>query len=241
MPGNMGGWATGGTSLKVVSKDYLWQLPPTSESVSRLVNFTDAVVAIAITLLVLPLTEIEAPGPGESVWQVMRENSDTIWSFVLSFVITLAFWRRHHRMFDGLRSFDGPLLWLNGAWLLGIVFLQFPTNMLGHAGPDGGIITLYCLTLVTLALLNLLVWFYLRSHPALMPPERLVAGNQIVWGAATVVWLLLVAIVGIFAPESAMWLMLGLLALGWVELGIRRRQVSNATATTEDPPPAARS
>lgn len=218
-----------------MSKDYRWQLPPTSESVSRLVNFSDAVVAIAVTLLVLPLTEIEAPEPGETVWHVMAENSATIWSFVLSFVITLAFWRRHHRLFDGLRSFDGMLMWLNGAWLLGIVFLQFPTNMLGHAGPEGGIISLYSLTLFALTALHIAVWFHLRRHPELLASERLVTGEQMAWGAATAGWLLLVAIVGLFAPDTALWLLLGLVVLGWLQLGFDRRRAPRPTEESAAP------
>ena len=48
---------SGGT-LTPMSRDFEWNQPPTAESVSRLVNFTDAVAGIALTLLVLPLLEL---------------------------------------------------------------------------------------------------------------------------------------------------------------------------------------
>jgi uncharacterized membrane protein len=218
-----------------VSRDYQWERPPTPESVSRLMNFTDGIVAIAVTLLVLPLTDIAPPAAGESVWVVMSRNDRAIFSFLLSFAITLAFWRRHHRLFDGLRSFDQTLVALDGLWLMGVVFLQFPTNMLGHSGPQGGVISLYALTLAAIALLNIGIWVYLRTRPALLPPERLVSRDSIGWGAATAVWLIVVTIVGLTAPNAALWLMLGLLVLGLLEWLDRSRRARSTTTARSAP------
>ena len=52
-------------------------------SFDRLVNFTDAVVAIGITLQLLPIIDVAAPMSGDSVWDVVTANSGQLVAFVL--------------------------------------------------------------------------------------------------------------------------------------------------------------
>ena len=191
-----------------MSKDLMWDQPPTAESVSRLVNFSDAVVAIAITLLVLPLVDIEPPSGGESVWDVMHENSGSFLAFGLSFVITLLYWRRHHRMFDGLMSFTPALLALNGVWLALVVFLQFPTEMLGRSEAPGTA-TLYLLTLAAITASGLAILWYLFRHPDLVEEDRLPSRSQALWAGITAVYMLLLALVGLWDSSVALFGLFG--------------------------------
>lgn len=200
-----------------MAKDFAWRQPPTEESVSRLVNFTDAVAGIAVTLLILPLLEIEPPEDGQTMWSVMSANSGLILAFLLSFVITLGYWRRHHRLMDGLQSFTPLLVAFNGAWLLALVFLQFPSEFLGRVGPEGGILTVYAGTLAAITWIGVVMAIYLRSKPDLLPPERRVEDVQIRWAAITGGYLTLTALVGLVAPEVGLWGLLGLIPLGWLE------------------------
>ena len=55
-------------------------------SFDRMINFTDAVVAIAITLQLLPLMDIKGPGDGASMWSVLLDNSSQLFAFLLSFL-----------------------------------------------------------------------------------------------------------------------------------------------------------
>lgn len=210
-----------------MSRDYEWSRTPSPESVSRLVNFTDAVVGIAVTLLVLPVVDIEPPEPGESLWTVMAENRGTLLSFVLSFVITLMFWRRHHRMFDGMQAFSRLLLFLNGTWLLALVFLQFPTEMLGHVGPADGIFTVYALTLAVLSWLGLIMIWEVRRTEGIVPRERQVSLFQVKWSTVTSGYLTILALLSIWWPQQALWLMLGLAVIGWAESWALRRRRHN--------------
>jgi uncharacterized membrane protein len=104
----------------------------------RLVTFTDAVVAIAITLLVLPLVD----AVGESVAarvrpvEVITENQPQIYSFLLSFAVIARLWVVHRRMFEKVVADSTPLLFWSMAWLLTIVVLPFPTEMIGGYGDD---------------------------------------------------------------------------------------------------------
>lgn len=215
-----------------MSRDFEWNQPPTAESVSRLVNFTDAVAGIALTLLVLPLLELEPP-EHETIWEFMRANNGVLLAFALSFVITLMFWRRHHRMFDGLESFDAPLVALNGIWLFALVFLQFPTEVLGRVGGRGGIGTLYIGTLAVLTWLGVIIVIYLRRNPDLMPAERAVPKLAAIWTAITASYLTVAALVALVAPNGALWMLLGLVVLGWGE-SFQRRRAGEAAQAQQD-------
>lgn len=196
----------------------VWQ--PESETVSRLLNFSDAIVAIAVTLLVLPLIDIEPPGAGETVWQVIADNAGQFYAFFLSFVITLVYWRRHHRMFDGLTAFTPNLLLLNTAWLLLIVLFQFPTRMVGDS-PDtsNGSATLYLLYLATVGFTTMALAAYLGRHPELRAPSAAPVGSRthFLWGIATNAWILLAALASIWMGGNALWLLLGLFVIGRLE------------------------
>lgn len=95
----------------------------------RLAFFTDAVVAIAITLLAL---ELKAP-EGDSWAQVrisIGERSSEYLAFGITFVVIAAAWAGHHRMFRYVTRADGRLLLLNLGWLLMIVVAPFVTRMI---------------------------------------------------------------------------------------------------------------
>jgi uncharacterized membrane protein len=114
-------------------------------SLERLVMFTDAVVAIAITLLVLPLVDAvghvgQAQVPSV---EVITDNQPQIYSFLLSFAVIARLWVVHRRLFDAADADSRGLLFWNMAWLLTIVVLPFPTGMIGVYGDDRFTATLY--------------------------------------------------------------------------------------------------
>jgi len=98
----------------------------------RLTFFSDAVVAIAITLLAL-----ELPVPhGDTTSEVLHELADGRWdylAFVISFAVIGAHWQAHHRMFRWLRRLGGRVLRLNMLWLMVMVLTPFVTRLLTEA------------------------------------------------------------------------------------------------------------
>ena len=68
--------------------------PVQRRSFDRLINFTDAVVAIAITLQLLPLVDIKATD-GESIWKLISDNSSQIFVFWFTFLILSVLWLKH--------------------------------------------------------------------------------------------------------------------------------------------------
>ncbi|MFE3226987.1 TMEM175 family protein [Nocardia sp. NPDC059228] len=89
---------------------------------ARLVLFSDAVIAIAVTLLVL---EIRVP-PGA---QDLLHGLITLWQSYLAYVVTFMLigqiWVNHHVMFDQIRRVDRVVLFLNTVLLMDIAFLPF--------------------------------------------------------------------------------------------------------------------
>lgn len=93
----------------------------------RLAFFTDAVVAIAITLLALELQVPEGDSWGEVRESIGRLSNEYI-AFLISFVIIAAAWTGHHAMFRYVTRSDGRLMLLNIGWLLMIVVAPFVTR-----------------------------------------------------------------------------------------------------------------
>lgn len=97
--------------------------------VERIAFFSDAVFAIAITLLVLEIKvpHIE-PGSGEAgAVRALLQEGLKILGFFLSFVVVGTYWAAHHRLFRWVKSYDRQLVWRDLWLLLGVSFIPFPT------------------------------------------------------------------------------------------------------------------
>lgn len=132
--------------------------------------FIDAVVAIAMTLLILPLMEsISDASDAESsaaVW--FAEHQWQLVSFVVSFVIIAMFWINHHRVFARVERVTAAFLWICMAWLLTIVWLPVATAMSGRMeGDDPLVKTVYIGSMVLTSVVVLWQRLYLRAHPGL--------------------------------------------------------------------------
>jgi uncharacterized membrane protein len=103
---------------------------------NRFLTFIDAIVAIAITLLVLPLVDIVGPqDDGGSVADLLSKNTPLIGAFFLSFLVIARLWLAQHRLLRHVVDANVHLTTLLMAWTLTIVFLPFPTALV--AGPRG--------------------------------------------------------------------------------------------------------
>jgi uncharacterized membrane protein len=128
--------------------------------------FTDAAVAIALTLLVLPLVEAAA-----DEHLVLADHVAAFGMFVLSFFVVAVYWRIHHVLFDMLQRFDETLLTLNTCWLLGVVLLPVPTALLVNESVDGTTATLiYLVNLLFVGLMGLAMARWIVRHPGLARP-----------------------------------------------------------------------
>jgi uncharacterized membrane protein len=97
--------------------------------VDRLTLFSDAVVAIAITLLAIDLP-LPAGHSVSEFWASVQHNSGHYAAFCISFVTIAAAWSHHHDVFGYARTTDSRLRTLNFAWLFTIVLNPFATRLL---------------------------------------------------------------------------------------------------------------
>lgn len=124
-------------------------VPTTDRGLDRLVNFSDAVVAIAITLIILPLVDTAQEYGGEPITEFLGANATGLAAAALSFVVIASFWRDHHRLFERTTGYSRALVSLNFVWLAGIVFLPLPTVLIVDAsGEDRGAAMLYIGTML---------------------------------------------------------------------------------------------
>ena len=107
-----------------------------STTTGRLEAFSDGVIAIAITLLVL---EISVPhADAGDLGDALLDQWPSYAAFGLSFVVIGIMWVSHHSMFERIAAVDRRLLFLNLLLLLGIGFLPFPTALLAEYVREGG-------------------------------------------------------------------------------------------------------
>lgn len=189
----------------------------TQRGLDRLNNFSDAVVAIAATLLVLPLVDSAASIGDRSVGAFLGDVRQQIFAFVLSFVVIYRFWSIHHRAYSRLVGYSGPLVAVNCLWLLSIVFLPFPTELLGLASTvDRAVIVLYigtmCVTAVTLLLAQ---WISVRQPGLLSQRGR--DDTPLAVGAVNTGLLLLALVVAVALPAIGLYALLLLLIATPVE------------------------
>jgi uncharacterized membrane protein len=128
-----------------------------ASGLERLVFFSDAVLAIVITLLVLPLAaEVDLPEAGGGLAHQVWALWPKMLSFVISFLVIGQYWISHHRLFVLVRRYDQRLLWLNLVFLLTVTFMPFPTALVGaQSRPQDHFAAVFYAASVTLAGLTL--------------------------------------------------------------------------------------
>lgn len=187
----------------------------TERGFDRLVNFSDAVVAIAITLLVLPLTEVAGDAGKEPVSKLLAENQPTIMAFLISFVLVANYWLVHHRMFEYIDGYDGVLTWLNMVWLLLIILLPFSTELISN-GFVGEAAMIYSTNLALLSLLLGIIGWHVTRHPALQSagfdPDRMRLAKSVIYFVVFVA----IGVAAQFLGSHAAWLFFLLVPLNFV-------------------------
>lgn len=135
----------------------------------RLEAFSDGVIAIAITLLVLG---IAAPGSGKPLGRGLADLWPSYFAYAVSFLLIGAIWINYHEMFGHIVRVDGVLLLLNLLALMLIAFLPFPTAVLTKAFTGGADEALaaafYGGTLTVLGVLVNVMWRYAAHRHRLL-------------------------------------------------------------------------
>jgi uncharacterized membrane protein len=143
----------------------------TSRGLDRLVNFSDATMAIAITLLILPLVDVANQISTHPAREVLASHAATLAGFAITFAVIGRFWLIHHRVFELVDGYTYALARVNLLWLFCIVSLPFAANLLSSSpGNEPLVYGIYIGTiLVTNASMGLMEWMILRDPHLLHP------------------------------------------------------------------------
>jgi uncharacterized membrane protein len=124
-------------------------------ALERLTFFSDAVFAIAMTLLVI---EVRVPHVGHTdehaLAQALLDLIPNYIGFLVSFIVVGRFWVGHHRVLGLLKSSNARLVWANLLFLLVVAFMPFPTAVFSEYVTTRVGVGLYAGWLTLLGLLN---------------------------------------------------------------------------------------
>ncbi|HEX5692276.1 MAG TPA: TMEM175 family protein [Roseiflexaceae bacterium] len=137
-----------------------------TKETGRIEAFSDGVIAIAVTLLVLDIKVPRDIPEGVSLFSALLGQWPSYFAFFTSFATIGIMWMNHHRIFSQIKRADQLLLVLNGLLLLCITFVPFPTSLMAEYLGEPGQRTaalVYNGTFVVTALVYNLLWRY-ASH-----------------------------------------------------------------------------
>lgn len=176
----------------------------------RMILFSDAVFAIAITLLVM---EIKVPAIArellseQALIDSLTNLIPKLTGFIISFLIIGLFWTVHHRMFGYVVAYNNRLLWLNLIFLMAVALMPFSSAFYSeyisklYQSP----LIVYVANISFLGIMNFMMWKYISN-----PKRKLTEGLKLEVAryysdrAITVpLVFLLVAIVYFFASKYA--------------------------------------
>ena len=192
-------------------------------AVERTVHFSDAVVAIAITLFTLELRLPEGLAPGEVPGHLLDTLSG-LFAFLVSFWVIASYWVAHHRIFNRIGAHDGALLNINFVFLMWVVLVPFTTSMVMEYGDSRLVWDVYAAHLLLTGLTLLWLWRYASKDERLIKPNAdLDAPRRYgihVWGISAV--FLLSVVISFFNVDCAQWFLLLLIPLPALEGPLRR-------------------
>jgi uncharacterized membrane protein len=141
----------------------------TERNPERVVFFSDAVFAIAVTLLVL---EIRPPQDTRHLLHGLAALWPSYLAYAITFLLIGQVWANHHVMFDHIRSADRMVLFLNTLLLMDIAFLPFAASVLADAFRTGHgqrtAVVFYGIVFELAALLFNVIWGYARQGQRLL-------------------------------------------------------------------------
>jgi uncharacterized membrane protein len=138
--------------------------PEADKDRDRIVNFSDGVFAIAITILILDINVPEGLSSEEVSARVLALWPEYL-GYVISFLVLAVYWQAHHRVFRYIRRYDSTLVWLNFLFLMAICFLPFPTSLLGKYGGEQVSVVIYAADAALASLLlGAVSWYATREH-----------------------------------------------------------------------------
>jgi len=135
----------------------------------RIILFSDAVFAIAITLLIIEIKipHFEGHATQQQIGHALLEKLPDFIGFIISFAVIGQFWTNHHRMFGYITDYTPGLMWLNLLMLFWIVLMPFSNALIMEYGNLDIVYLWYSLNLTLISLSLYFIWRYVGKHKKL--------------------------------------------------------------------------
>jgi uncharacterized membrane protein len=189
----------------------------TARGFDRLVFFTDAVTAIAITLLILPLVDLVpeyAAHHGATVAGFIQQYWNQLWAFVLSFVIIARLWLANHSTLEPVERQSPLLMTLDVAWAFTVVVLPLPTALIAALSTDRAAIAFYVGTMTASSLLLTAICWEIYRRPELGASDRRHSLVGLYGMGSTSAAFVLALALGLLFPDIGLrWLLILLLTV----------------------------
>jgi TMEM175 potassium channel family protein len=181
----------------------------------RIAAFTDGVIAIAITLLVL---NIQVPHLGEGQGSLLDNKLLHLWRDLLAYGISFAvigrYWLIHHRFFATLVRYDRRLVTLNLVFLAFLVLIPFVSDVIGLYGDIAAGVIAYAIVLSATAMMNFIIINYgLRRGFVAAGKRGEIESFAGVRGLLVIVVFALSIPVALVSPEASQIMWLAILVL----------------------------
>ncbi|MEU2351142.1 TMEM175 family protein [Modestobacter sp. NPDC049651] len=194
----------------------------TERGLDRLLTFLDAIVAIAITLLVLPLVDLLAEGPHDDLAGLLGDHLADFGSFALSFVVIARLWLGHHRIGEWVGGYDTAFLWVNLWWAFSIVLLPFASGVVAEYGTQRLSVALYIGTITASSAATATLTVLVRRRSGLRREEVAEPDVDVVPAVVAPALFLVALAVGVAVPQVNFYALLLLFLSGPVERLVRR-------------------
>jgi uncharacterized membrane protein len=139
----------------------------------RLIFFSDAVFAIAITLLALDIQLPPTDGDDISsaeMWRMLASLTPDFSAYITSFLVIALFWLGHHSKFRSIVRYDPAMLWLNILLLMIVAFIPFPTRVMSDYDNSASTI-FYAAVVAAAGLVTATINFYAAHNNRLIDPD----------------------------------------------------------------------
>lgn len=180
----------------------------------RVLFFSDAVFAIAMTLLVVGLTVPELTREQDlprTMLKALQERQPEILSFFVGFALLSSYWLTHHRFFSALRAVSRSLIRIHLVYLAFVAFLPFPTALIGRYEDNPVSFVLFAISVSAISGFQVVLFIFATSqHLTKVPFPPHVRRYGIIGAALPVTVFLLSIPIAFWNPSVALfsWLLL---------------------------------
>ena len=159
----------------------------------RMLAFSDGVIAILITILVLELR----PPAGDHLADILDEKSKLL-AYLLSFLMVGIYWNNHHHLMQVVQTIDGRTLWANMHLLFWLSLMPLGTAWLGEQGVEPGPVAAYAIVLLGCAIAFMLLTLALLAIHESGSQLAQAIGSDRKGRISLVLYILALALAGVF-------------------------------------------